>query len=426
MSTYRIEERTFGLGDEYAPTLLASAHSRKQRPVCLCTRPPVAMYVAKVGTRHVLKRMPGTGSQHAPACDSYEPPPELSGLGELAGAAIQEDIDKGVTHLRFGFGLSKQPGRVAPAPSGAEADSVKSDGKKLTLRATLHYLWDQAGFHRWTPAMRGRRSWPVIRKYLCQAAQDKRAKGADLDELLFVPEAFRLEDKLAIDQRRAVKLAPLAVAGSGTRKLMILVGEVKEVRDGRFGKKLVVKHLPDYPFMLDMKLFQRLEKRFAAELALWDGMGDSHLIVIATFGVNTVGVATVEEAALMVVNEQWVPFENDSEHRLLQALVQQDRSFVKGLRYNLDSQQPLAAAIASDCQPRPVALYIVPTEATDEYRSALSDLVEGSALPAWFWQPGVEGIPLLPEREGHPPACLPLGGIRAHAGAAEVSDGNFP
>lgn len=418
MSTYRIDNRTFSLTEADAPRLLAAVHANRDRPLCLCTRPPVAMYVAKVGARHVLKRMPNTGSKHAPGCESYEPPPELSGLGELTGAAIQENVDEGITTLRFGFGLSKQPGRTAPTPSGAESDTVKSDGKKLTLRATLHYLWDQAGFHRWTPAMRGKRSWSVVRKYLSQAAQDKRAKGTGLDEVLYLPEPFRLEDKDAIARRRAIKLAPLSAGTGGTRKLMILIGEVKEFRQARFGHKAIVKHLADYAFMLDDKLYKRLQKRFETELLLWDNKEDSHLIIVATFGVNPAGIADVEEMALMVVNDQWVPFESDSEHRLLQALCKQNRSFMKGLRYNLDSKQPLAAAVVSDCQPKPVALYVIPPDASDEYTTALDDMVRESSMPAWFWRPAGEGLPQLPACEGFiPTGIIPVAtGGDQHAG----------
>src|SRR3546814_10240269 len=52
--------------------------------------------------------MPNTGSDHNPGCDRYEPPAELSGLGEVMGAAIHEDPDQNVTALKLAFSLSKQ------------------------------------------------------------------------------------------------------------------------------------------------------------------------------------------------------------------------------------------------------------------------------------------------------------------------------
>src|SRR3546814_20937219 len=91
------------------------------------------------------------------------------------GASIPDDPDQNVTAGKLGFSLAKQPGRAAPTPATGESDAVRTDGAKLTLRGTLHYLWEQAGFNRWAPAMSGKRSWGVIRKYILQAAADKTA-----------------------------------------------------------------------------------------------------------------------------------------------------------------------------------------------------------------------------------------------------------
>jgi len=55
------------------------------------------MYVARLGEGFIVKRMPDTGSHHAPDCPSYEPPAELSGLGQVLGSAITEDPATGET-----------------------------------------------------------------------------------------------------------------------------------------------------------------------------------------------------------------------------------------------------------------------------------------------------------------------------------------
>ncbi|WP_245436707.1 DUF1173 family protein, partial [Mesorhizobium tamadayense] len=63
-----------------------------------------------------------------------------------------------------------------------------------------------------------------------------------LSEILFVLEPFRSAEKFAIEQRRGQALAPALPPKSGPRKLMILVGEVKEFSPARSGHKLIVKH----------------------------------------------------------------------------------------------------------------------------------------------------------------------------------------
>ena len=101
MSTYRIGEQYIKSDDPSLNDTLAHAYTAKTRPVCVCRDPGIEMYIAKVAGKFVIKRMPNSGGDHAPACDSYEPPPELSGLGQVMGTAIQEDPEEGVTALKF-------------------------------------------------------------------------------------------------------------------------------------------------------------------------------------------------------------------------------------------------------------------------------------------------------------------------------------
>lgn len=396
MTIYQIGSQAIHADDPSLPDVLASVHGQKVRPLCMCRRPGIEMYVAKVDGKHIIKRMPNSGSSHAPACDSYEPPPELSGLGQVMGSAIQEDPDEGTTALKFNFSLSKGASRSAPAPSDKESDSVKTDGNKLTLRGTLHYLWEEAGFNRWAPTMAGKRSWYVIRKYLMEAASDKTAKGASLADILYVPESFSTEKKHEITQRRMARMMRIAAPEKGARRLMLAIGEVKEVSPSRYGHKIVLKHLPDFHFMMNDDIHKRLHKRFETELALWDALEGSHLMMIATFSIGATGVASLEEAALMSVTENWIPFESTFEKMVLDTLSQQGRRFVKGMRYNLPSTRPLATAVLSDTEPEPTALYVLPPGASDEYEAATNALIEESKLASWVWK-SAEQMPDLPK-----------------------------
>lgn len=409
MATYRIGKLTFDADDAELQRLLPQVHADKVRPLCCCKAPGVEMYVAKVNGKFIVKRMPDTGGDHTPSCDSYEPPPELSGLGQVMGSAIQEDPDEGVTALKLDFSLTKTPGRSAPVPTGAEVDSVKTDGTKLTLRSLLHLLWESAGFNRWTPAMAGKRSWWVIRRHLLTAAEDKAAKGASLHDVLFIPESFNLERKDEIAQRRMAQMMRIAAPQKGTRRLMVAIGEVKEIAQSRFGHKIVLKHLGDCPLMLNDDLHKRLLKRFEVELGLWDALEGTHLVMIGTFGVSTNGVASLEEVALMNVTDQWVPFESTFDKMLLDALSKEHRRYVKGLRYNLASSKPLACAVLSDTTP-PSALYVVPPNASEDFQHELEQLIEDSKLQSWTWDAASGEMPALPEpgpRSGNAPATRP-------------------
>ncbi len=397
MRQIAIEGEVIAADVEDFQTRLADAQARLARPLCLCRDPGLPLYIARAGGRFILKRMPGTGAKHDPACPSYEPPYELSGLCAVVGSAISEDFETGTTALKLDFSLTKSAGRAPPAPSVTpDKGEVRSDGTKLTLRALLHYLWDQAGFNRWRPGMAGKRNWAVIRKFLLEAAEGKTSKGKALPDILYVPEMFRSEREAEIAQRRASFMARALATPAKGRPLLLVVGEVKEIAPARSGHRLVIKHAPKFPFLLNEDIHRRLGVVFASELSLWNANPDAHLVAITTFGLDSVGVATVEAVALMVVTENWIPFESTNEATLIDALTRRQISFLKGLRYNLPMSQPLASVVLHEDATTPLAMFIVPNEADAAYRMTLDALIETSAIPAWIWSPGDEPMPALP------------------------------
>jgi hypothetical protein len=395
LSDFLIDGNVFASSDESLQSELARTHKAKGRPLCMCRQPGVAMYIAKMTDLYVIKRMPDTGIEHSPHCESYEPPPELSGLGEVIGQAIKEDLESGVIALKLDFSLTKRPGLSQPDASGSPSDTVATDGKKLTLRSVLHYLWDESEMTKWSPKMLGRRSWFVVQKYVSEAALGKSAKGAELAGSLYIPEPFYPDRKDEISHRRNARFIDLQHLEKGAKKLMILVGEVKEITAARYGFKLVVKHAPDCHFMLDEDIHKRLLKRFSGELELCTAVDGSHLMAIATFGVSTAGVASIEEIALMATTENWIPFENIREKELIDALTDRSRHFVKSMRYNMAPNRALATAVLTDTQPSPVALYI-DDGAEQELSAALADLISSSAVASWTWNAGAESLPALP------------------------------
>lgn len=394
----RIRDELLAMDDPCLQSALAAIYGSKMRPMCDCRPVGVEMYIAKIVGKFIVKRMPNTGADHAPACDSYEPPPELSGLGEVLGSAIEENAVDGTTTLKLDFSLARSSGKKVPSPGTSEKDSVATDGNKLTLRGMLHYLWEQAGFNRWMPSMESKRSWSDIRKYLLLAAENKRAKGTELIERLYIPEPFSAERKGEIAQRRVARLSKAAVSGKGGRQMMIVVGEIAQFGTARYGYKIRFRHVPDCDFMMKEDLHKRLHKRFASELELWSSNADkgAHLTAIATFLVGPTGIPSIEEIALMTVSSGWIPFESQFELTLLELLVNSRRRFMKGLRYNLAASTPLAVAVLLDTQPQATALYIVPYGVDDAYLQKLAELIEGSKLGVWKWELEAADMPVIP------------------------------
>lgn len=354
------------------------------------------MYVARLGDGHVLKRMPNTGSRHAPDCPSYEPPAELSGLGQLMGSAIIEDPVSGVTSLKLGFAMSKLGARACERVIGENNGSVGTDGERLSLRGLLHYLWDQAALTRWQPGFAGKRSWATVRKHLLLAAEGKIARGRALHDRLFIPEIFSVEQRDHINARRLAAWAHATAASGGTRRLMLLIAELKEILPARYGCRAMLKHVPDQSLALDEKLFRRMERRFAGELSMWGASEGLHMIVAATFGVGDTGVPWIEELSLMPVNAQWIPIGDGFELLLVDRLVREGRRFTKCLPYNQASSQSMPTAVLLDSAPSPLALYVVRAVSANVDADHLIVEDDASSVAAWRWEIGQKGMPPLP------------------------------
>ncbi len=401
-AVYEIAGRRFEVGARGFADAVAEAHAAHQRPRCMCLVEGVEMYVARLGDGYIVKRMPDTGSHHAPDCPSYEPPAEFSGLGQVLGSAITEDPATGETTLKLDFPLTKMPGRSTIPPVGGEGDSVSSTGNKLSLRGLLHYLWDQAELTRWHPGFVGKRTWATVRRHLLHAAEHKLARGDALRDRLYVPEAFSIEERDAINVRRLAQWQTAASAPGKAQHLMLLICEVKEIVPARYGFKAIVKHMPDQAFAIDEPLYRRLGRRFEAELTLWGASDDIHMVMIATFGVSGAGVPAIHELSLMPVTRQWLPVDDGFEKQLLDRLVGESRAFVKGLHYNLGKKDRIASAALTDCEGSAPMLFIVPVE--------LDEPVPGHEAgdpgqPIWMWRRSGEAMPPLPLARTQSPRC---------------------
>jgi hypothetical protein len=164
-----------------------------------------------------------------------------------------------------------------------------------------------------------------------------------------------------------------------------------------------VKHLPDQAFALDEQLYCRLGRRFESVLALWGAADDTHMVMIATFGVAAAGIPTIVELSLMPVTRHWLPIEDGFEKQLIDRLVADGRSFVKGLRYNLGAGSAVASATLTDCEGSAPSLFVVHADIEDSARFLP---VRDPMVPVWLWNPSCEAIPALPPRQFyHPPAA---------------------
>lgn len=371
---------------------LEKAHADKQRLRCLCVEAQPEMYVAKLD-QYVLKRMPGTGHLHDPGCKSFDPPPEISGLGQVNGKAIVTD-EQGETRLNLDFPLSMRSKRAAPvADTTNTATSAIAPPQRLSLLALLHYLWDEAELTKWRPGFRGKRGWWRVHNELMEVAQRASTKAGQLAGTLFVPPPFTVEKKDELAAARRKFMHPLHPVKGKPIPLGLIVAEYKSDEPTQYGRRIRFKHLPDFAFFMDGPLCARFDKLHGEKIQTVEAVEGSHLIMIATFNLNG-NYAEIREIAAMPVTADWLPFDSDRELRLIEALI--ERPFSKSLKYNLAEGAPVANALLVDTEP-PTALFCGVEGGGSAYDEELQEIADQGVFPAWVWRSSEAQLPDLPQ-----------------------------
>ena len=391
---FAIGGRVIESDDLHLNEVLARAYGSPTRPRCLCVTAGVQMYLAH-HRRFVIKRMPGTGHLHHPACPSFEPGPSQSGLGELLGQAVVE-IEPGQVELRMGFAWERLDGHGAQRGEPQSTGEGAPPRRRMSLRGLMHFLFERAGFNRWSPAMEGKRNQGVLHKYLMQAAEDVRVKGGSLGDRLHVPEPYIEPRKDEVAQRRRLKLSILS-PHDGHWPLAVVLGEFKRCEDTALGKRIWIRHMPDLPLQASNRLWERAERVFGPLFEARDaGVGVAgRLIVAALIRARREQTYEVESLSMMLVSEHWIPVEGVHELPLIQALVAQRRRFVKPLRYEARSAAGFANALLIDAGPVAVPMHVLSPFLPERERLAKERAVAANGALAWVWSTE-QSMPLLP------------------------------
>lgn len=388
-----IRGRVLQLEDPALQEALASVYGSPERPRCMCVCGGVEMYVA-FHHHYVAKRMPDTGNRHHPSCPSYEPAPQQSGLGELVGDAVVES--GGSVELRVDFPWSRQA--VGSTPGGcrrADPGEVQAAGRCMSLRALVHFLFERAGFNRWSPAMDGKRTQGVLHKYLTQAAEQVRAKGIALGERLYVPEPFSEATRVEAARRRRGRLGVLQ-PHDGVMPLAMVLAEFRAVEVCPSGNRIWLKHMPDAPLLASAKTWERIARTYAAVLEARDADGGQHarVVMAALIRARREHTYEIDTATLLLASEQWIPVDGVHELPLLQALVDARRRFVKPLRYDATRAAAFANALLLDTGPEATPLHVLSPFMSVREREAKADVLRRT-VNAWTW-PTCEPMPPFP------------------------------
>jgi hypothetical protein len=411
MAAYEISNRAYAEDDAELPAALKAAHGTGARPLCLC-RPfsaklPMVIehrrsdgQTSKGGTStgqaangkdlYILRRMPGRGHEHAPACKHYEAPEGLSGRADHLGGAIRTDDDGAHHTLRLAFPLSHKE-KGAPTDEvmvpGDQAQSRKRYAR-LSLLGFLHHVLETAELNTMHKGLHGKRSWNVMRGRILETMRTQAtSRYRDLGLFTFVPRIFSPDhkDELFRDWRSIERKA-------GTEKRSILLfAELKSIDNGQ----LTFKHLPQRSFALKPEV----QKPFLDALERITGLmtgprSAGHVIACAVVTVGEGDALSIADIALTAATQHWIPFGSMAEYRLLAACDDHGRGYFKSLDYGQDNA--IASLLLTDTGDTGTAIFLIDEQPTNAQVKAMQAL-EAMGIPVWRCDVA-EGRPNLPPR----------------------------
>jgi Protein of unknown function (DUF1173) len=406
MTTYEIDNRAYAEDDAELPAALKLAHGAGVRPFCLC-RPfsvKLPMVIEHRTTNfqngngqdkpghdlYILRRMPGRGHEHSPACKHYEAPEGLSGRTEHLGGAIRTDDDGAHHTLRLAFPLSHKE-KATPIDEAIKAGEPAKPRKRfarLSLLGFLHHVLETAELHKMHKGLHGKRSWNVMRGRILETMRAQAtSRYRDLAAFTFVPRIFSIEhkDELFRDWRAVERKA------GAEKRSILLFAELKDIDSGN----LTFKHLPQRRFALKPDV----QKPFLDALERITGLmtgprGAGHVIACAVVIVGEGDALSIADIAMTAVTPHWIPFGSMAEYRLLVACDDNGRGYFKSLDYGQGNA--IASLLLTDTGDSGTAVFLIDEQPTDAQALAMK-AIEDKGIPVWRCDIA-EGRPALPPR----------------------------
>lgn len=394
-----VKGRTFCCDDPALQAALALLYETPERPRCMCVPGGVELYISKRAT-YVLARMPGTGNQHHPSCQDYEPAPGTSGRGALIDDAIVQRAPDSID-VFVNFPLSRRAGKALPRGEAKAPTEVRVPKHRMSLQALLHTLYEEARFNRWYPAMEGMRNQRVLCKYLSDAATRIFVKNEALSSRLYIPEPFDADQKCAIAQRRRDRLAFLnASDDGGSFPFGLVIGEFKNAEVASAATKVWIKHMPETPFLMDARAWAKVERVYQSVLEARDAdvPRKPRVLIAALIYARRENVYRIERLTLMLVSDRYLPLEGTYELPLLEKLCGERRAFCKPLKYDSASGAAFANVLLFDVRDdkgSDLPLHVVSALADEAQRDAKKRVVAEAGQGTWVWHTD-QAIPDLP------------------------------
>ena len=145
--------------------------------------------------------------------------------------------------------------------------------------------------------------------------------------------------------------------------------------------------MPDAPLLIAGRAWAHIERAFAPlfEARDADTGNPVRLVMAALIRARREYTYEIDSVSLMLTSEHWIPIEGVHELPLIDALVAQQRRFVKPLRYDAWSAATFPNALLLDAGPAPVPLHVLSAFMDPRERAAKEKAIAGAGENAWVW-----------------------------------------
>ncbi len=351
--------------------------------------------------RFHLARFPDTGSEHSEDCAYYGVDPNMSGLGAYRRGVVQE-LDDGATKIKLKVGLQQ---RVATAPTDTDSTPAKaskvpptrprSGQASMTLLGLLHYLWTQAGFNAWSPAMHGKRTLGVLHYHLLRVAAATYAGRVRLSGNLLVSTPAAAGRQAELNKAKGME------AMNRRRRLVVIAPLAQFLAGMEEGAALPIAGFHGIPHLtMSPELWETLQRRFSAEMNGW--MAGEQVVAVVQTDVPAPARGAVQaqvvDISAMLVTPQWIPVDSGYEAAAVAGLVAEERRFEKPLRFDAGQDQVFPDFWLKDCgDPLPMEVWgLTDSEYLERKKKKVEhyDATYGSGT--WWQWDATSGAPMPP------------------------------
>ncbi len=399
---FLVQGRVLGPDTAQWQQILQRVHEGRERPLCLCRPAGVAMYVA-CHRRYGLKRLPGTGWLHHPSCPSHEAAavPLASTVASAAApcAAGKHRRVPPALELAVDFAwITRGTGARSLKHRGTRGEPAGNGGPRMSLRELLMLLLVRAGFHRWSPAMEGKRSAAVLCKYLTAAARDLVVNGAPLAPRMRVVQSSGIAVP-SVDIPTGPGAGVRQCASHSMRARMLVIGEVQ--RSQEVGEALILwpSRFPGESLLLEPAVWRMVPADLRSKVlsAGRQALCPVRPLVAALVRQCSGSQKCVDAIAVVPMTATWMPVAELHALPLVDALVAQHRRFAVVLPTDRSRADKLPAIWLLDAGPKAVPLRLANAAAAHETRHMEQGAAVAPPWPCWIWHVD-RPMPPLPAR----------------------------